>query len=124
MSRYFTKDHEWARVEDGACVMGITAYAADQLGDITFIELPEVGRTVAAGDLLCEVESVKAASEIFAPLSGTVVETNGVLAETPELLNRSPEEEAWIARLRLDDPAEAETLMDEARYRDYLAGLE
>ncbi|HEX8232511.1 MAG TPA: glycine cleavage system protein GcvH [Caulobacteraceae bacterium] len=119
----FTKDHEWVQVEGGVATIGITAYAADQLGDVVFVETPEVGKSLTRGESLAVVESVKAASDVYAPLSGEVVETNADLSGTPEAVNQDPEGRAWFAKVRLADPAEAEGLMDRAAYEDYLKTL-
>jgi len=119
----FTKDHEWVEAEGGVARIGVTAYAAEQLGDVVFVELPEVGRSVKAGDPLAVVESVKAASDVYAPVTGEVVEVNAGLPDTPETVNADPEGEAWFARVRVKDPAEVEALMDRAAYEQYLQGL-
>ena len=120
---HFTKEHEWARVEGDHAVVGISAYAAEQLGDVVFVELPEVGKTLKAGDNLAVVESVKAASDVYAPVSGEVVEVNGALAEGPEQVSEAPENGGWFAKIRLTDPAEAEALMDKAAYEQFLQTL-
>ena len=119
----FTKDHEWIALENGVATVGITAYAAEQLGDVVFVELPEVGKTVKAGDALAVVESVKAASDVYAPISGEVVAANAQLADTPETVNQAPEGDGWFAKVRLADPAEVEALMDRPAYEAYLATL-
>jgi glycine cleavage system H protein len=119
----FTKDHEWVEVADGVATIGITAYAAEQLGDVVFVETPEIGKTVAKGDGLAVVESVKAASDVFAPVSGRVVGANAGLSDTPETVNQSPEADGWFAKLELADPAEVEALMDRDAYEAYLATL-
>ncbi len=124
MSIYYTKDHEWLRVDERLCVVGITEYAAGQLGDITYVELPEVGRSVAQGDVLCEVESVKAASEIFAPVSGSVIEVNLKLEDSPELINSSAEEDGWLLKLEMTASREEESLMSKEDYLDYIKTLE
>jgi glycine cleavage system H protein len=118
----FTKEHEWIVLEDGLARIGITAYAAAQLGDVVFVELPEIGKRLKPGDGLAVVESVKAASDIFAPVAGDVVETNLGLPQTPELVNQDPEGLAWIVRLRPVDPGAIERLMDRAAYEAYLEG--
>ncbi len=123
MNVYYTKDHEWVRIEGISGTVGITAYAANQLGDITFVELPKTGKTVKLGDVLCSIESVKAASDIFAPMSGVVKSENEILGENPELVNRSPEEEGWIAVIELSEPAEKTALMDRKAYDEYIKGL-
>ncbi len=124
MTLRYTRDHEWIRVEGSVGTVGISDYAQQQLGDVVFVELPEVGREVKKGEQAAVVESVKAASEVYAPVSGRVVEANARLGEEPELVNRDPEGEGWFFRLELADPAELETLMDEEAYRAYVAGLE
>jgi len=123
MTTYYSKDHEWIRLEKDSCLVGITAYAAEQLGDITYVELPEVGSEFEQGDVLCEVESVKAASEVFAPIAGKVLETNQALFDSPEILNGSPEDAGWIARLEPKFPGKVEGLFDQAGYRAYLDSL-
>ncbi len=119
----FTKDHEWIEVKDGVATIGVTAFAAEQLGDVVFVELPEVGRTVKKGDSLAVVESVKAASDIYAPLSGEVVEVNDGLAATPETVNTAPESRGWFARVRISSEAGLEALMDRPGYEDFLRSL-
>jgi glycine cleavage system H protein len=123
MTLRFTKDHEWIRVDGTIATVGITAHAQEQLGDVVFVELPEAGRRVAAGDDAAVVESVKAASEVYAPLSGTVTEANAALALTPALVNQDPEGAAWFFRLELADAAELDGLMDRAAYDAFLATL-
>lgn len=123
MTVYFTKDHEWVRVEGDTGTIGISDYAQGQLGDVVFVELPEAGRTVAPGDELAVVESVKAASEVYAPVSGEVVEVNEALNDDPSLVNAGAEGDGWFARVRLTNTAELESLMDEAAYKDYVASL-
>lgn len=124
MSKYYTEDHEWAVVKDGVATIGITAYAAEQLGDVVFVELPDTGKTVKAKDEIATVESVKAASEIYAPLSGEVVEVNDALADNPALVNESPDGEGWFFKLKLSDASETASLMDETAYTAFVAGLE
>ncbi|WP_395670655.1 glycine cleavage system protein GcvH [Phenylobacterium sp.] len=119
----FTKDHEWVRLEGDVATVGITTYAADQLGDVVFVEVPDVGRTVAAGDGFAVVESVKAASDVYAPLAGEVVEANAALGAAPETVNADPEGSGWFAKLRIADPAAVEALMDRAAYDAFLASL-
>ena len=119
----FTKDHEWVAVEGDVATVGITAYAAEQLGDVVFVEVPEVGKTVAQGDGLAVVESVKAASDVYAPVSGEVVEANGVLSDSPETVNAVPEAGGWFARLKLSNPSEVDALMDRDAYEAFLATL-
>jgi glycine cleavage system H protein len=123
MNIFYTKDHEWIGIEGGEGTAGITAYAAGQLGDITFVELPKTGKVAAKGDVLCTIESVKAASDIFAPLSGTVKTVNAALEENPGLINQDPEKEGWIAKMELRDLQEKDTLMDRQAYEAYIKGL-
>jgi glycine cleavage system H protein len=113
----YTEDHEWLRIDGTEGVVGITAYAADQLGDIVFVELPQVGAELTARQSLGVIESVKAVSDLYAPVAGEVVATNGDLTEKPELLNSDPYGDGWMVRLRLADAAEAEKLKDAAGYR-------
>jgi glycine cleavage system H protein len=112
----YTKDHEWVRVDGEEAMVGITEYAAGQLGDIVFVELPEVGRKLAQFAAFGVVESVKAVSDLFAPLSGEVVGTNDALAGSPELVNRDPHGEGWMVRLRLSEPGEVDQLLDASAY--------
>lgn len=118
----YTKDHEWLRTEGDEAVVGITAYAAEELGDIVFVELPDVGRTVTRDETFGVIESVKTASDLFAPAAGEVIAINEALADAPELVNSEPYEGGWMLRLRLADPAAAETLMDADAYRETTAG--
>jgi glycine cleavage system H protein len=115
----FTKEHEWVEVKDGVATIGITAYAAEQLGDVVFVETPEVGKHVKTGDNLAVVESVKAASDVYAPVSGEVVESNTALSDQPEQVGESPEGAGWFAKVKLADPAEVDTLMDKAAYESF-----
>ena len=117
----FTKDHEWVVVEGDVATIGITAYAAEQLGDVVFVEVPEAGKTVKAGDNLAVVESVKAASDVYAPISGEVVEGNSILGDAPETVNADPENGGWFAKIKVADPAEYEKLMDRDAYEAFLA---
>jgi glycine cleavage system H protein len=119
----FTKDHEWVELDGDVATIGITAYAAEQLGDVVFVEVPETGKTVKAGDGLAVVESVKAASDVYAPVTGEVVEGNAALADAPETVNATPEAGGWFAKVKLANPAEVEALMDRASYEAYLATL-
>ena len=120
---HFSKDHEWISIDGDIATVGITAYAANQLGDIVFVELPAVGKVVKKGDGLAVVESVKAASDVYSPLSGEVVEINNAISEAPESVNQSPEGDGWFAKLRLATPGEAGDLMDRAGYEHFLQGL-
>ncbi len=119
----FTKDHEWVELSGDIATVGITAYAANALGDVVFVETPDVGKTVKAGDGFAVVESVKAASDVYAPVSGEVVETNGSLSDTPEMVNQDPEKDAWFARVKVSDPAQIDALMDREAYEAFLATL-
>jgi glycine cleavage system H protein len=116
----FTKDHEWIRLEDGVGTVGITAHAQEQLGDVVFVELPEVGRKAAKGDAVAVVESVKAASDIFAPVTGEVTEVNAAAAEQPAIVNQDAEGKAWFFKLKLADAAEMDALMDRAAYEAFV----
>ncbi|MCD5408915.1 glycine cleavage system protein GcvH [Candidatus Bipolaricaulota bacterium] len=118
----YTKDHEWVKEEDGKVRVGITHHAQKELGDIVFVELPEVGKVAKKGELLGTVESVKAVGEVYAPVSGEVVEANSALESTPELVNKDPYGEGWIFVLKLADPAELEELLDAAGYESLVGG--
>ena len=120
MKRY-TKDHEWIELDGEVATVGITEHAQGELGDITFVELPEVGRTLAKGDAFAVVESVKAASDVYAPIDGEVVETNGALDEKPELVNEAAEGDGWFAKIKLADPAALDALMNRAAYDEFVA---
>jgi glycine cleavage system H protein len=121
---YYTKEHEWVKIKEGFASVGITEYAAHQLGDVTFVELPQVGKSVKQFDMLCAIESVKAASDIYAPISGKVTGVNEVLNDTPEIVNESAEDAGWMALLEPADLAEVKNLMSRQEYDDYLRGLE
>lgn len=123
MSLYFTKDHEWIEVSGDSATVGITDYAQSQLGDITFVELPSEGAVVKQGDSASVVDSVKAASDVYAPVSGTVTVGNGALEDTPELVNSDPQGEGWLWKMTLSNAAELDGLMDEAGYQEYVSGL-
>ncbi len=123
MAIYFSKDHEWVKVEGNKGIVGISEHAAHELGDVTFVELPKTGKSAKQFEVLAAIESVKAASDIYAPLSGTVVAVNDALDATPELVNESAEEKAWIAELELADPSEVATLMTKEQYEAYLKTL-
>lgn len=121
----FTQDHEWIRMDDdetGVC--GISEYAQDQLGELVFVELPEVGQEVSQGSEVAVIESVKAAGELKAPVSGTVVEINETLADEPETVNNDPQGDGWFVKIKLNDPSELDGLMDEDAYQAYVDGLE
>jgi glycine cleavage system H protein len=113
-------EHDWARIEDGVATFGITWYAQDSLGEVVFFDPPEVGREIKAGEPYTEVESVKAVSDVIAPLSGEVVEVNEALRETPENVNADPYGEGWMVKVRLSDPSEQESLMDAQAYESTL----
>src|SRR3990172_1335052 len=117
----YTKEHEWVRVDGGAGTVGITDYAQDQLGDIVYVDLPDVGTQVTYLEKLGEIESVKAVSELFSPVSGEVVEVNGALTDKPELVNESPYGDGWMLRVRLSDPAELDNLLTAQQYDDYVS---
>jgi len=123
MTRYFTQEHEWIEVEGDTGTVGITDYAQGQLGDITFVELPAEGASVGKGDSVSVVDSVKAASDVYAPVSGTVIEANPALADAPELVNTDAETSGWLYRLTLSDAGELDALMDEDAYKAFVAGL-
>lgn len=123
MTRYFTADHEWIAVEGDTATVGITDYAQSQLGDITFVELPAVGASLGKGDSASVVDSVKAASDVYAPVSGAVTEVNPALEEAPELVNSAPEGEGWLWKMTLSDAGELDGLMDEAAYAAHVSGL-
>jgi glycine cleavage system H protein len=116
----YTQDHEWGKVEDGTMKVGITDYAQSELGDIVFVEFIEEGSQIAKGESMGTVESVKAVSEIYAPVSGTILEVNGALDDTPELVNQDCYQDAWMVIIEMDDPSEAEALMDAQAYEEFL----
>jgi glycine cleavage system H protein len=119
----FTKDHEWIRVEGDVGTIGITEYAQSQLGDVVFVELPEVGKKVTKSGEAAVVESVKAASEVYAPVGGEVLEVNSELEGTPATVNEDAQGRGWFIKLKLDNPAEVEELMSEEQYKSFLASL-
>ena len=123
MARYFTDEHEWIDLEGDTATVGITDFAQGQLGDIVFVELPEVGTMVEKGKDAAVVESVKAASDVYAPLSGEVVEVNDNLEEDPALVNSSPEEDGWFFKMTVSDKSELEGLMDDKAYKSFCDGL-
>lgn len=116
----YTKDHEWCRVQGSRAVIGITDHAQEQLGDIVYVELPEVGDTVTKGEAFGVVESTKAVSEVFAPVSGEIVAVNDPLSDSPETVNEDPYEEGWIVEIEMTDPKELATLLDAAGYKRFL----
>ena len=119
----FTDDHEWIRMEGDVATVGITDYAQEQLGDVVFVELPEAGKTLEKGKEAAVVESVKAASEIYAPLDGEVVEANDALTDDPSKVNGDPQGEGWFFKMTLSDPGQLEGLMDEAAYKAFVETL-
>jgi len=123
MSRYFTQDHEWIDVQGDVGTVGITDFAQSQLGDITFVEVPTAGRQVKQGEAVSVVDSVKAASDVYTPVSGEVSDANGALADEPELVNSDAETGGWLFRVKLSDPGELTKLMDKAAYDAFVAGL-
>jgi glycine cleavage system H protein len=114
---YFTEDHEWIRVENGVATVGITDYAQEQLGDLVFIELPETGRTLSKGDAAVVVESVKAASDVYAPADGEVTDVNDKLSSEPALVNSAPSGDGWLWKMKLSDESQLSGLMDETAYK-------
>ena len=123
MSLYFTKEHEWVRVDGDVATVGISDHAQEALGDIVFAETPQAGRTLNKGQDAAVVESVKAASDVYSPVSGEVIEGNAAIGDDPSLINRDPEGEGWFFKLKLNDAAELEGLMDEAAYREWVKTL-
>ncbi|MFP5328675.1 MAG: glycine cleavage system protein GcvH [Alphaproteobacteria bacterium] len=123
MSLYFTREHEWVRVDGDTATVGITDHASQALGDIVFAEVPEAGRQVKKGEEAGVVESVKAASDVYAPVGGEIIEGNPALADDPAIINRDPEGEGWFFKLKLSDPSELDGLMNETDYRDWVKTL-
>ncbi|RSU51577.1 glycine cleavage system protein GcvH [Sphingomonas sp. S-NIH.Pt15_0812] len=123
MMRYFTEDHEWIDVDGAIGTVGITDYAQSQLGDIVFVDVPAEGRQLSKGDEAAVVESVKAASDVYTPVSGTVLEGNAALADQPDLVNSDADGEGWFFRITLSDESELEELMDEGAYEAFVAKL-
>ena len=119
----FSKDHEWVRLDGDVATLGITPYAQEQLGDVVFVELPEIGKAVKAHEVAAVVESVKAASEVYAPVDGEVVAVNDALGDDPATVNRSPTGDGWFVKLKLANPGQLDALMDEAAYKKYVEGL-
>jgi glycine cleavage system H protein len=117
---HYTKEHEWVKIEGTSATIGISHHAQEALGDITFVELPAIGKVLKAGDALGVVESVKAASDIYAPVSGTVSEVNSALDGSPELINQSPEDKGWLCKLTKITAADADQLMDATNYKTFL----
>lgn len=123
MPLYFTREHEWIRVDGDTATVGISNHAQEQLGDIVFAEVPEAGRRVSRGEEAAVVESVKAASDVYAPISGEVIEGNSAVANDPALVNTDPEGEGWFFKLKFDNRSELDGLMDEAAYREWVKTL-
>ena len=123
MSLYFTKEHEWVRVEGDTATVGISDHAQEQLGDIVFAEVPETGRKLSKGQEAAVVESVKAASDVYSPVSGEVLDGKSKVADDPSIVNSDPEGEGWFFRVKLDNPGELDGLMDEGAYRDWVKTL-
>jgi glycine cleavage system H protein len=120
----YSKDHEWLRVEDGVATVGVTQFAQEELGEVVFVEVPDVGQSFAAHDEIGSVESVKAVAEVYTPVSGEVTEVNGALADRPELINEDPHGDGWIVRFKLSDEAELEELMSAEDYEAFVASGE
>ena len=120
---HFTKDHEWVRLDGDVATIGISKHAAEALGDVVFVETPEAGKTVSKGDSFAVVESVKAASDVYAPVSGEVIEGNDALASAPETVNADPQGDGWFARIKVADASALDALMDQAAYDQYLSTL-
>lgn len=116
----FTEEHEWLRVEGDEVVVGITIHAAEQLGDVVFVELPDEGTVVSKDDEVVVIESVKAASDILAPVDGEITEVNSVLSDTPAMVNDDPQGEAWFFKMKLSDPSQLDDMMDEAAYQKFI----
>ena len=121
MERKFTPDHEWLSIEGDVATVGITDHAQSQLGDLVFVELPQLGRTVRKSEAIAVVESVKAASDVYAPVSGEILEVNQPVVDQPALVNSDPEQGAWLFKIRIASPVELEGLMDEAAYRQHIS---
>lgn len=124
MALKFTEDHEWVLLEENVATIGVSNYAQEQLGDVVFVEIPEVGSNLSKGDELAVVESVKAASEVYSPVSGAVIAVNGDLEESPTLVNEDPNGAGWFVKIEVSDPTEIDELMDEAVYKTYVEGLD
>ena len=123
MSTYFTEDHEWISVDGETGTVGISAYASKQLGDVVFVELPDIGASFDKGDEAAVVESVKAASEVYTPIGGEVTEVNSTLEDAPETVNLSPDADGWFFKIKIADADELSSLMDEAKYKAYCDGV-
>jgi len=123
MTTRYTKDHEWVRMEGDVAVVGISKYAAEQLGDVVYVELPQVGASFTQGADMAVVESAKAASDVYAPIGGEVVAANDALSGQPDLVNQSPDGEGWFVKLKVANKSDLDALMDQAAYDDYVKGL-
>ncbi|QFT33675.1 glycine cleavage system protein GcvH [Roseibium porphyridii] len=123
MTTYYSKDHEWIAVDGDVATVGITSYAQEQLGDVVFVELPEAGKTLSQGDEAAVVESVKAASEVYAPIDGEIVEANDALADEPAKVNEDPEGAAWFLKMKVGNADQLSELMDEAAYKAFVETL-
>jgi len=117
----YTKDHEWAKIDDDIVTVGITDYAQGQLGDVVYVDLPEVGREVSQNDTFGSIEAVKAVADMYSPVSGEVVEVNQAISNAPEKINQDPYGEGWMVKIRISNPDELKTLMDAAAYKDLLS---
>lgn len=117
----YSKEHEWVRLEGDVATVGISQFAQEQLGDVVFVELPDIGKAVEQNGDAAVVESVKAASEVYAPVSGEVIEVNAELEDDPELVNRAPTGEGWFMKIKISDPSQVDDMMDEAAYNDFVA---
>ena len=124
MDRKYTKEHEWIKIDGDIAILGITDFAQDQLTDVVFVELPEVGKQIKQNDNLCVVESVKSVSDIFSPISGEIVEVNKTLEDSPALVNNDPFEGGWIVKLKVKNEAELDKLMTTEEYNKFLTGIE
>jgi glycine cleavage system H protein len=123
MPVYFTREHEWIRIEENSGTVGISSHAQEQLGDIVFVEVPPAGRELRKGEEAAVVESVKAASDVYSPISGSVIEGNQAIADDPSLVNNDPEGAGWFFKIEVKDPSELSAMMDEAAYRDWIKTL-
>lgn len=123
MTRKYTKDHEWVDVTGNIATVGITNYAQEQLGDVVYVELPDTGRMVKSAESIAVVESVKAASEVYAPLSGEIEESNNGLADNPETINSAPETSGWFFKIKMSNVSELDELLDEGSYKSFVEGL-
>jgi glycine cleavage system H protein len=117
----YTKEHEWLRIEDGTAIVGITEYAQQELGDIVYLEMPEVGASFSQNDSIGTIEAVKTVADLYAPVSGEIVEINQELSDTPELINQDPYGKGWMLKIKIGDPSELDALMESAAYKDHVA---